>query len=106
MSSTDKEKIVAIMKKTCLHTYLATCDGDQPRVRPVSPIVEDDMSIWVTTFCCSRKVSQIKQNPKVCLAFVEQPNGEKAAIVLGEAEIVTDMEKKKRVLGFGNFQSI
>ena len=50
MSSIDLEKIIDIMKKTCLHTYLATADGDQPRVRPVSPIVEDDMSIWVTTF--------------------------------------------------------
>jgi general stress protein 26 len=103
MSSTDKQKIVEIMKKACLHTYLATADGDQPRVRPVSPIVEEDMSIWVTTFGNSRKVKQIKQNPKICLAFVEQPNGDRAAIVVGEAEIIPDMEQKKRVWKLATF---
>jgi general stress protein 26 len=97
MSVSDEQKIVSIMKANSLHAYLATCDGDQPRVRPVSPIVEDDMSIWVTTGGTSRKVKQIRQNPKICLAFVEQPNGDKAAIVIGEAQIIPDIKKKKRV---------
>ena len=103
MDSSDKEKIVAIMKQTSLHAYLATCDGDQPRVRPISPIVEDDLSVWVTTFASSRKVKQINQNPKICLAFVQQPNGEKAVIIIGEAQIVPDMEQKKRVWGLATF---
>lgn len=103
MNSSDKEKITDIMKKNSLHAYLATCDGDQPRVRPVSPIVEDDMSVWVTTFCTSRKVKQIRQNHRICLAFVEQPKGEKCAILIGEAEIIPDMEEKKRVWKLANF---
>lgn len=103
MDSSDTEKIVAIMKENCLHAYLATCDGDQPVVRPVSPIVEDDMSIWVTTFCTSRKVSQIRRNPTICLAFVEQPSGDKAAVVIGEAEIVSDLLEKKRVWKLATF---
>lgn len=103
MNSSDKQKIVSIMKETCLHAYLATCDSGQPRVRPVSPIIEDDMSIWVTTFFKSRKVKQINQNPNVCLAFVQQPRGDKAAIVIGEAEIVPDLEQKKRVWGLATF---
>ncbi len=36
MSSSDKQKIVAIMKANSRHAYIATCDGDQPRVRPVA----------------------------------------------------------------------
>ncbi len=56
MGSTDIQKIVAIMKENSLHAYLATCDGDQPRVRPVSPIVEDNMSIRVATYTTSRPV--------------------------------------------------
>lgn len=103
MNSSDKEKIVGIMKETCLFAYLATCDGDQPRVRPVSPIIEDDMSVWVSTFASSRKVKQIKQNPRISLAFVQQPSGEKAATIIGEAEIVPDMEQKKRVWGLATF---
>ena len=103
MNLSDEQKIVSIMKDNSLHTYLATCDGDQPRVRPVSPIVEDDMSIWVTTGGTSRKVKQIRQNPKICLAFVEQPKGEKAATVIGEARIIPDMAEKKRVWKLASF---
>jgi general stress protein 26 len=103
VSFSDTKKIVAIMKENSLHANLATCDGDQPVVRPVSPIVEDDMSIWVTTFCTSRKVGQIRCNPMICLAFVEQPGGDKAAVVIGEAEIVSDLLEKKRVWKLATF---
>jgi len=103
MSSSDKHKIVGIMKGNSLHVYLATCDGDQPRVRPVSPIVEDDISIWITTYSTSRKVKQIQQNPKICLTFVEQPSGDKVAIVIGEAEIIKNLVDKKRVWGLATF---
>jgi general stress protein 26 len=97
MNLSDEQKIVSIMKDNFLYASLATCDGDQPRVRTVSPIVEDDMSIWVTTRNTSRKVKQLRENPKICLAFVEPPDGDKAAIVIGEARIIPNMEKKKRV---------
>ncbi len=103
MNSSDKERIVEIMKENSLHAYLATCDGDQPIVRPVSPIVEENMSIWVTTYCTSRKVEQISRNPKVCLAFVEQPRGDKATVVIGEAQIVSDLQQKKRVWKLATF---
>lgn len=103
MSASDEQEIVSIMKGNCLHAYLATSDGDQPRVRPVSPIIEDDMSIWVTTYGTSKKVKQIQENPKICLAFVEQPDGDKAAILIGEARIVPDMTEKKRVWKLASF---
>jgi general stress protein 26 len=91
------------MKENSLHAYLATTDVDQPFVRPVSPIVEDAMTIWVTAFSTSRKVSHIRNNPKICLAFVEQPQGDKAAFVFGEAHIVSDIEKKKKVWQLARF---
>ncbi len=103
MNISDKQKIVAIMKKNSLHAYLATCDGEQPRVRPISPIIEDDMSVWITTFCTSRKVKQIHQNPNICLTFVEQPRGDKSAIVIGEVEMIADLEEKKRVWKLATF---
>jgi general stress protein 26 len=103
MESSEKQKMIAIMKENSLHAYLATCDDDQPVVRPVSPIVEDDTSIWVTTFCSSRKVKQIQDNPKICLAFVEQPSGDKAAVVFAEAEIVPDLKEKERIWNLATF---
>jgi general stress protein 26 len=103
MNPSDKQKIVDIMKQTNLFAFLATADGDQPRVRPIAPIIEDDMSVWVATSGKSRKVKQIKQNPRISLAFVRHPNGEKAATVIGEAEIIADLEQKKRVWGLAPY---
>jgi general stress protein 26 len=97
MGSSEKERVVSIMKENSLHAYLATCDGSQPHVRPVSPVVEDDMTVWVTTFLTSRKVKHIRANPRICLAFVQQPNGEKAAVLFGEAKEADDLKEKKRV---------
>ena len=98
MKSSERQRIVEIIKEI-EPAYLATCEGDQPRVRPVSPIVEADMSIWVGTRSTSRKVKQIEQNPKVCLAFVQPPHsakGEKVAIVIWEAKNISNLEEKKR----------
>ncbi len=103
MNPSDKEKIVAIMKKASSFAFLATCDSGQPRVRPVSPMVEDDMSVWVATSGKSRKVQQIKKDPRMSLAFVVHPQGDKAATIIGEAEIVEDMEQKKRVWGLASY---
>lgn len=97
MDLSDEQKIVSVMKDNYLYANLATCDGDQPRVRIVSPVVEDDMSIWVTTRSTSRKVKQLGENPKICLAFVEPPEGEKSVTVIGEAQIIPDLEKRRRV---------
>ncbi len=103
MAVSDEEKILDIMKQTALHAYLATCDGDQPMVRPVSPIVEHCTSIWVATSATSRKIKQIRGNPKVSLAFVELPHGEKAATVIGEAVEVDDPADKRRVWSSARF---
>jgi general stress protein 26 len=103
MNPSDQQKIVEIMKKASSFAFLATCDSGQPRVRPVSPMVEDDMSVWVATSGKSRKVQQIKKDPRMSLAFVVHPQGDKAATIIGEAEIVEDMEQKKRVWGLASY---
>lgn len=101
--NSEKQKIVAIMKEGSPYAYLATCDGDQPIVRLVAPIVEDDMSIWVATFVTSGKVKQLQSNPKICLAFVEKPPQDRAATVFGEAQIVSEMLEKRRVWTLASF---
>ena len=96
MGSDDKQKVVAIMRSTP-HAFLATLDGDQPRVRPVSPIVTDDLSIYITTSSASAKVRQIRQNPRISLAFLQSPNGDTDANVIGKCEIITGMAEKKKI---------
>jgi len=99
MNQAEESKIVEIMKKNFFGAHLATCDGTQPRVRPVAPIVEADLSLWVATHCSSRKVQEITANPRIALSFVEHPGGDKVAIVTGEAQPIGDLDQKKRVWG-------
>lgn len=65
--------------------------------------MEPDLSLWITTYSTSRKVDQIKKNPNICLAFVEQPKGDKAATVIGKAKIINDMQQKKRIWDLAPF---
>jgi len=74
---------------------LATSEGDQPRVRPVTLIRHRD-SFWVATGAESAKVAQIRANPKVefCLPLKsEEGNG--YVRVGGSGEVVDDQRIKE-----------
>lgn len=103
MPLSDESKIEEIMKRTSLHAYLATCDGDLPTVRPVSPIVETCTRIYIATSRKSRKMEHIRGNPRVSLAFVEMPRGDKAATVTGRASVVEKPEDRRRLWNAAGF---
>ncbi len=103
MKNDIKKRILSIIKETKNHTYFATNDNGQPIIRSMTPIIEDDLSIWLATYISSRKVKQVKKNPKVCLAFISQPNGDKTAIVFGKAKIINDLKVKKRIWKLANY---
>ncbi len=77
MTDNDKKKIIGIMKELSNFSFLGTIDENAPKIKPVSPIVDDEMNIWVATFSNSRKVKQIKKNNNISLAFVQYPSGDK-----------------------------
>jgi general stress protein 26 len=49
---------------------LATIDGDQPRVRPVSPVRTDYFTVYVANLRSYHKTSEIASNPKVELCYL------------------------------------
>ncbi len=68
--------------------YLATIDGDQPRVRPVSPVRSDEFTIYVANLRLYHKTEEIAANPRVELCYMDQ--GHNQVRITGRAEIVTD----------------
>jgi general stress protein 26 len=52
--------------------YLATCDGDQPRVRAMMPILRDDGKLLMATFPQTKKVGEITKNAKIEICFVDR----------------------------------
>jgi general stress protein 26 len=66
--------------------YLATCDGDQPRLRPVSPVKTEGFTVWVANLRSYHKTAEIEANPKVELCYMDA--GHNQVRITGVAEIV------------------
>jgi general stress protein 26 len=67
---------------------LATIDGDQPRVRPVSPVRTDGFTVYVANLRFYHKTGEIAANPKVELCYVDA--GHNQVRLTGTAEVLTD----------------
>ena len=67
---------------------LATLDGDQPRVRPVSPVRSDHFTVYVANLRSYHKTGEIAANPNVELCYLD--DGHNQVRLSGHAEIVTD----------------
>src|SRR5436189_6479039 len=68
--------------------YLATADGDQPRVRPVSPVRTDRFTVYVANLRSYHKTAEIAANPKVELCYLDDRHDQ--VRITGVAEVVTD----------------
>jgi general stress protein 26 len=68
--------------------YLATIDGDQPRVRPVSPVRTDGFTVYVANLRAYHKTQEIAANPNVELCYLNDHHDQ--VRITGVAEIVTD----------------
>jgi general stress protein 26 len=88
---------------------LATIDGIQPRVRPMT-LINLDRRFWMVTSTSSNKVIQIKQNSNVEFTYQFSENSEDRCIrILGKAKIIKDKKIKtsiaKRISFFNNYWS-
>ncbi|MCS7267814.1 MAG: pyridoxamine 5'-phosphate oxidase family protein [Geminicoccaceae bacterium] len=69
---------------------LATVDGDQPRVRPVSPVKTDGFTVYVANLKRYHKTAELAANPKCELVYLS-PEHDQVRIT-GTAEIVSEPE--------------
>jgi len=68
--------------------YLATIDGDQPRLRPVSPVKTEGFTVYIANLRGYHKTVEIALNPKVELCYLDE--GHNQVRLTGNAEVVTD----------------
>ena len=68
---------------------LATIDGDQPRVRPVSPVRTDGFTVYVANLRSYHKTGEIAANARVELGYLDDKHDQ--VRITGVAEVVTDM---------------
>lgn len=68
--------------------YLATIDGDQPRVRPVSPVRTDGFTIYVANLRSYHKTVEMDANPRIELCYLDE--GHDQVRITGMAEVFED----------------
>ncbi len=70
-------------------------DG-HPQAREIDAFPpEDDLTVWIATKAATRKVGQIRRDPRVTL-YYQVPSGAGYVTLLGRAVIVTDPAEKAR----------
>src|SRR5882672_8451295 len=67
---------------------LATMDGDQPRVRPVSPVRVEGFMIYVANLRAYHKTGESAANPKVELCYLDDKHNQ--VRITGRAEVLKD----------------
>lgn len=67
---------------------LATIDGDQPRVRPVSPVRTEGFTVYVANLRGYHKTGEIEANPRVELCYLDPHHNQ--VRITGVAEVVQD----------------
>ncbi len=68
--------------------YLATIDGDQPRLRPVSPVRTEGFTVYVANLRSYHKTGEIAANPNVELCYMDEEHNQ--VRITGTADVVTD----------------
>lgn len=74
---------------------LATVDGEQPRVRPVSPVRVDGFTVYVANLKRYHKTGEIAANPKVELNYLDDAHDQ--VRITGIAEELRDPALLKEI---------
>ena len=92
MSQADLEQIWKLMTSISF-CMLSNWDGDKIHSRPMGAVVrQEENAIYFFTDARAHKDDEIRQYPKVCLAFAD-PHGQKYVSVSGTAEVCRDQQK-------------
>ncbi len=76
---------------------LATIDGDQPRLRPVSTVRvdEDTFTIYIANLRSYHKTAEIAANPKVELCYLDDDHDQ--VRISGVAQVIEDAGLKQEL---------
>ncbi|MDR1667404.1 MAG: pyridoxamine 5'-phosphate oxidase family protein [Bacteroidales bacterium] len=69
-------KDVCDFLKKCGHYFIATVDGDQPRVRPFGTAAIFENKLYIQTGKHKRVSKQLKANPKIEICALDQAGGQ------------------------------
>jgi general stress protein 26 len=96
-SSVNRDTLLVAAREIINETTycaLVTIDSTgQPQVRTMNPFpANDELITWFATSRTSRKVREIKNNPKVCVYYADHLTAKGYVNITGTAEVLDDKE--------------
>lgn len=84
----DVPQLAAALIKKVRFPMLATLDGNQPRVRPVSPVRTDGFTVYVANLKSYGKTIEIEKNSNMELCYLDEDHNQ--VRITGKAVVATD----------------
>ena len=74
---------------------LSSIDGDQPRLRPVSPVKTEGFTVYVANLKAYHKTKEIASNPNVELCYMDSKHDQ--VRITGVAEVLEDADELQMI---------
>lgn len=81
-------QLAAALVKKVRFPQLATVEGNQPRVRPVSPVRTDGFTVYIANLKRYGKTRDIESNPLVELCYIDEEHNQ--VRIAGIVQVVKD----------------
>ncbi len=95
IETSEIPKVAEALVKRVKFPFLATIDGDQPRLRPISPVLTKGFTVYFANLKSYHKTQEIAVNNKIELCYLDADHNQ--VRITGIAEIVSDRELLQQI---------
>lgn len=82
-----------IIKETTYCALVTIDSTGQPQTRTMNPFpANKELITWFATSRTSRKIKELKKNPKVCVYYANHVNAKGYVSITGDAQVIDDKE--------------
>ena len=92
----DVPQLAETLVKKVRFPMLATIDGNQPRVRPVSPVRTEKFTVYIANLKSYGKTLELENNSNVELCYMDEDHNQ--VRITGVSTIVTDRSLLQDIL--------
>ena len=92
---TQLPELVQSVMNEAKFPMLSSIDGDQPRLRPVSPVKTDGFTVYVANLKAYHKTQEIAANPKVELCYMDSKHDQ--VRITGVAEVLEERDELQAI---------
>lgn len=91
----DLPRVAVETMRAARFPMFASADGDQPRLRPVSPVKTDGFTVYVASLRSSGKTGELERNSKVELCYMSDDHDQ--VRITGVAELIADPAVRQEI---------